>query len=51
MAKRISGITLPPKTEIDVQVFSRALKDTTTAYKFLWLLAILKIVESKDETV
>ena len=51
MAKRISGITLPQNTEINVQAFSRALEDTTTAYKFLWLLAILKIVESKNETV
>ena len=51
MAKRISGITLPQNTEINVQAFSRALDDTTTAYKFLWLLAILKIVESKNETV
>ena len=51
MAKRINGPTLPPQTKIDVQAFSRALDDTTATYKFLWLLAILKIVESKNETV
>ena len=51
MAKRISGIILPENTEINVQAFSRALDDATTAYKFLWLLAILKIVEPKNKTV
>ena len=51
MAKRISDHPLPPKTEIDVQAFSRVLKDTTATYKFLWLLAILKIVGPKNKTV
>ena len=48
MAKRINELTLPQHAEIDVQAFSRALNNTTTAYKFLWLLAILKIIESKN---
>ena len=51
MAKIKNEITLPPHAEIDVQAFSRVFDKTTTTYKFLWLLAILKIVESKNEPV
>ena len=51
MAKRKDEITLPPHAEIDVQAFSRVFDRRATAYKYLWLLAILKIVESKNEPV
>ena len=51
MAKIKNEITLPPHAEIDVQAFSRVFDRRATAYKYLWLLAILKIVESKNEPV
>ena len=42
-------LKLPKSTEVDVKTFSDVWQHTTTSYKFLWFLAILKIVKSKNE--
>lgn len=43
--------SLPAHHGLDVAAFSRTLNDTTTANKFLWLLGILRIIESRNSAV